>query len=54
MFAGYSTWTNYNFRWPILAGAVTCLVSNIMYLLSYDARSLLLLVASRFVMGFGE
>ncbi|BDA44398.1 SPX domain-containing membrane protein At4g11810 [Coccomyxa sp. Obi] len=56
MFAtpAYSIWTNYNFRWPILAGAVTCLISNVMYLLSYDARSLTLLIASRFVMGFGS
>lgn len=46
-------WSNYNFGWPILAGALTCLLSNVMYLLSYDAKSLLLLVLSRFVMGFG-
>ncbi|KAK9915918.1 hypothetical protein WJX75_005971 [Coccomyxa subellipsoidea] len=56
MFAtpAYSIWTNYNFKYPILAGALTCLISNVMYLLSYDARSLSLLIASRFIMGFGS
>ena len=52
--AAYSIWTNYNFKYPILAGALTCLISNVMYLLSYDARSLSLLIASRFIMGFGK
>ena len=38
---------------PVLAGALTCLLSNVLYILSYQTRSLWLLVLSRFVLGFG-
>ena len=38
---------------PVLAGALTCLLSNALYILSYQTRSLWLLVLSRFVLGFG-
>jgi phosphoglycerol transferase MdoB-like AlkP superfamily enzyme len=51
--AAYSVWTNHSFKWPILAGACTCLISNVLYVLSYDLRALWLLILSRFVMGFG-
>ena len=47
-------WTKYSFKMPVLAGALTCLLSNVLYILSYEARSLWLLVLSRFVLGFGE
>lgn len=51
--AAYSVWTNYSYKLPILAGACTCLLSNMLYVFSYDARALWMLVLSRFVMGFG-
>ena len=51
--AGYSIWTNYSFKMPVLAGAFTCLISNVLYITSYQTRSLGLLVLSRFVLGFG-
>ena len=51
--AGYSIWTNYSFKTPVLAGALTCLLSNVLYITSYQSRSLWLLVLSRFVLGFG-
>ena len=38
---------------PVLAGAFTCLISNMLYITSYQMRSLGLLVLSRFVLGFG-
>ena len=47
-------WTKYSFKMPVLAGALTCLLSNVLYILSYQTRSLWLLVLSRFVLGFGE
>jgi hypothetical protein len=37
----------------VVAGAVACLLGNILYCFSYDARALWMLVLSRFVMGFG-
>lgn len=49
----YSIATNYTFKWPVLAGALACLLSNLLYVLSYDSRALWLLVLSRFTMGFG-
>ena len=51
--AGYSVWTKYSFKMPVLAGAVTCLLSNVLYISAYQTRSLWLLVLSRFVLGFG-
>lgn len=51
--AGYSVWTKYSFKMPVLAGALTCLMSNVLYVVSYQTRSLWLLVLSRFVLGFG-
>ena len=51
--AVYSIATNYTFKWPVLAGALACMASNLLYVLSYDARALWLLVLSRFLMGFG-
>ena len=37
--AGYSTWTGYSFKAPLLANAVACLVGNVAYSLSYDLNS---------------
>ncbi|CAL5218517.1 g204 [Coccomyxa viridis] len=54
MTPGYSVWTKYSFKMPVLAGAVTCLLSNVLYISSYQTRSLWLLVLSRFVLGFGS
>ena len=51
--AGYSLWSNRSFKAPVVAGAVACLLGNVLYCLSYDARALWLLMLSRFVMGFG-
>ena len=53
MRAGYSLWSNRSFKAPVVAGAVACLLGNVLYCLSYDVRALWMLVLSRFVMGFG-
>ncbi len=51
--AGYSIWTGYSFKAPLLASAVACLVGNLAYSFSYDARALWLLVLARLVTGLG-
>ena len=51
--AGYSIWTGYSFKAPLLASAVACLLGNLAYSLSYDARALWLLVLARLVTGLG-
>ena len=51
--AGYSLWSNRSFKAPVVAGAVACLLGNVLYCLSYDVRALWMLMLSRFVMGFG-
>ncbi len=51
--AGYSLWSNRSFKTPVVAGAVACLLGNVLYCLSYDTRLLWMLMLSRFVMGFG-
>lgn len=51
--AGYSIWTGYSFKAPLLASAVACLVGNLAYSLSYDVRALWLLVLARLITGLG-
>ena len=51
--AGYSIWTGYSFKAPLLASAVACLVGNVAYSLSYDVRALWLLILARLVTGLG-
>jgi len=51
--AGYSIWTGYSFKAPLLASAVACLIGNLAYSFSYDARALWLLVLARLVTGLG-
>ena len=46
-------WTGYSFKAPLLASAVACLVGNLAYSLSYDARALWLLVLARLITGLG-
>ncbi|KAK9838252.1 hypothetical protein WJX81_000293 [Elliptochloris bilobata] len=51
---GYSIWTGYSFKAPLLASAVACLVGNLAYSLSWDARALWLLVLARLMTGLGS
>lgn len=37
----------------MMASAVACIIGNLAYCLSYDARSLALLVIARLITGFG-
>lgn len=39
---------------PMMVSAVACIIGNIAYCLSYDARSLALLVVARLITGFGK
>ena len=50
---GYSVWTNTNYKSPMIVSALACIIGNFAYCLSYDARSLPLLVLARLITGFG-
>ena len=52
--AGYSIWTSTSYKAPLIASAVACLLGNVAYCLSFDLRSLWLLVLARLITGFGE
>lgn len=39
---------------PMMVSAVACIIGNIAYCLSYDAKSLALLVIARLITGFGK
>ena len=49
----YSLWSNHSFKYPVAAGSIACLAGNLLYAFSYDARALWMLMASRFLIGFG-
>ena len=51
--AGYSVWTNTSYKMPLLASAVACLLGNLTYVLSYDAKAVWLLFVARLITGFG-
>lgn len=38
---------------PMMMSAVACIIGNLAYCLSYDAKSLALLVIARLITGFG-
>ena len=52
--AGYSIWTNTNYKNPLIASAVACLLGNVCYCLSYDLGAVWLLFLARLITGFGE
>jgi len=39
---------------PMMMSAVACIVGNLAYCLSYDAKSLTLLIIARLITGFGN
>ena len=51
---GYSIWTNQNYKSPLIASAVACLLGNFCYCLSYDLGAVWLLFLARLITGFGE
>ena len=51
---GYSIWTNTNYKNPLIASAVACLLGNVCYCLSYDLGAVWLLFVARLITGFGE
>lgn len=51
---GYSIWTNTNYKNPLIASAVACLLGNVCYCLSYDLGAVWLLFLARLITGFGE
>ncbi len=53
MRAGYSVWTNHNYKSPLIASGLACLVGNLAYCLSYDWSAVWLLFLARLITGFG-
>lgn len=51
--AGYSVWTDYSYKAPLITSAMACIIGNLAYCLSYDTGSLILLLVGRLVTGFG-
>ncbi|CAL5227554.1 g10545 [Coccomyxa viridis] len=51
---GYSIWTNTNYKNPLIASAVACLLGNVCYCLSYDLGAVWLLFLARLITGFGS
>lgn len=51
--AGYSIWTNHDYKSPLLASAVACLIGNLAYCLSYDLGAVWLLFLARLITGLG-
>ena len=47
-------WTNTNYKNPLIASAVACLLGNVCYCLSYDLGAVWLLFLARLITGFGE
>ena len=54
MRAGYSIWTNHDYKSPLIASAFACLLGNVAYCLSYDLGAVWLLFLARLITGFGE
>lgn len=53
-FAGYSVWTNHDYKSPLIASGLACLIGNLAYCLSYDWNAVWLLFLARLITGFGE
>ena len=51
--AGYSIWTNYDYKAPLACSALACILGNLFYCLSFDFKSLPLLLLARLVTGVG-
>lgn len=51
--AGYSVWTNSNYKSPLIASGLACLLGNLAYCLSYDWNAVWLLFLARLITGFG-
>lgn len=51
--AGYSVWTNSNYKYPLIASGLACLLGNLAYCLSYDWNAVWLLFIARLITGFG-
>ena len=51
---GISIWTQHSFKQPLLFSALSCLAGNLMYVASYQMRSLPLLLGARLLNGLGS
>ena len=47
-------WTNYSYKRPLAVSALACILGNLFYCLSYDLKSLPLLLLARLITGVGE
>ena len=52
--AVYSMWSNRSFKQPFLFAAFTCVLSNLLYCISYDWGGFALLGVARCITGLGE
>ena len=50
---GYSIWTNYSFKQPLLFASITCLAGNVLVTLAYDWGGLPMLFIGRLLTGVG-
>ena len=46
-------WTNYAYKAPLACSALACILGNLFYCLSFDLKSLPLLLLARLVTGVG-
>ena len=46
-------WTNYAYKAPLVCSALACILGNLFYCLSFDLKSLPLLLLARLVTGVG-
>ena len=51
---GISVWTQRSFKSPLLFSALSCLAGNLMFVASYQLRSLPLLLGARLLNGLGS
>ena len=52
--AVYSLWSNRSFKQPFLFAAFACVLSNLLYCISYDWGGFALLAVARCITGLGE
>lgn len=50
---GYSMWTNYSFRWPLLVSGLFLVSGNLLYGSAYSYESFGVALAGRFITGLG-
>lgn len=50
----YSSWTNYNYKSPLLLSSLLYIIGNISYALSGRLESIYLMIIGRFLMGLGS